>query len=79
MTFDNPFSSRIPGTEDTDTVKSDVEDDEESPIHFKAKESVSAADIKLRIDGPPSADNAVEVTVCVWTLKKMSPFFQQIV
>ena len=45
---------------ETEPVLSDEEDD--NPIQFQAKQTVTAADIKLRIDAPPSADNAVEVS-----------------
>lgn len=43
-----------------DHARSDEEEEEEEPIQFQAKQTVTAADIKLRIDAPPSADNAVE-------------------
>ena len=59
--FDNVIEEdnlrRVRG--DTEQVRSDEEDDD--PIQFQAKQTVTAADIKLRIDAPPSADNAVEV------------------
>jgi len=50
-------SLRIP--ENDENSRSD--EDEDDPIQFKAKESTDPADIKLRIDAPESADNAVEV------------------
>ena len=60
--FDNVIEEdnlrRVRG--ETEPVRSDEEDD--NPIQFQAKQTVTAADIKLRIDAPPSADNAVEVS-----------------
>ena len=52
------------------------EEEEEEPIQFQAKQTVSAADIKLRIDAPPSADNAVEVEEFYYkSLKKIGTIF----
>lgn len=53
-------SLRVPGPEDN--MQGGDSEEEEEPIQFQAKETTSAADIKLRIDGPEaaSADNAVE-------------------